>query len=61
MAIEIIKKPTKEFTIECEKCECVLKYTFHDLLDSVTPYIICPCCSTRLSHLNRKKYTEVTK
>lgn len=59
MAIKIIKKPKTEFTMECEKCECVFSYSIHDLQpDGYSNCVTCPCCSTFCSHLNRKKSTE---
>lgn len=59
MAIEIIKKPTSLFTMECEKCECVFTYSIHDLVKYISiEYVRCPCCGKDIPHFKRKKYTE---
>jgi hypothetical protein len=57
MAIEIIRKPTELFTMECEKCECVFTYNRHDLFRRMTlDYVACPCCREEIPHCKRKIY-----
>jgi hypothetical protein len=43
MAIGIIKKPPKKFTMECQACGCVFTYECHNIVDSL--FVTCPCCS----------------
>lgn len=49
MAIKIIKQGTKEFRITCPFCGCEFTYEKEDIHDSK---LICPCCSTNLTHKN---------
>lgn len=49
MAIKIIKQGTKEFRITCPFWGCEFTYEKEDIHDSK---LICPCCSTNLTHKN---------
>lgn len=43
----------------CPECGSRFAYVFNDIkLDSVThtPYVICPCCGTRISTSNKDKF-----
>ena len=57
MAIEVIRKPTDSFTMECERCECVFRYNIDDLVKFISAeYVECPCCKIDIPHSKRKKY-----
>lgn len=59
MAIEIIRKPTPLFTMECEKCECIFTYNIYDLTKYISlEYVKCPCCKEDIPHYKRKKDEE---
>ena len=52
MAIKIIRKPSTSYRIECENCEAIFEYGFHDMDKGA---IICPCCKHWNDHRNRLK------
>ena len=52
MAIKIIRKTSTSFRIECENCEAIFEYGFHDLDKGAIP---CPCCKYWNDHRNRLK------
>lgn len=52
MAIKIIRKPSATFRMECEYCEGIFEYGFHDVENGVIP---CPCCKFWNDHRNRLK------
>ena len=52
MAIKIIRKPSEVFRIECENCEALIEYSFHDMISFA---IKCPCCDTWNDHRCRNK------
>jgi hypothetical protein len=59
MAIKIIKQPPTQFTMKCEKCECLFSYTLQDLHKAICAYYVdCPCCKQELAHHKRETYTE---
>lgn len=52
MAINIVRKATTVFTMECRKCECIYTYNLTDLeKDDVIP---CPECQELNAHSDRK-------
>ena len=52
MAIKIIRKPSKIYCLECQNCEALLEYAFHDIESGA---IKCPCCSFWNDHSLRKR------
>ena len=50
MPIEIIRKPSKRFRIECQRCEALLEYGFHDMEQGG---VQCPCCQFWNDHRER--------
>lgn len=61
MAIEIIRKATPIFTMECEKCECVFTYSVQDLVKYLSAeYVRCPCCGEDIQHYERQRVHETT-
>lgn len=52
--IKIIKEPSKIFTMECVRCECVFTYEPSDIIDGkTTKNVICPCCHESIWHQMR--------
>jgi hypothetical protein len=52
MAIKIIRKQSTRYRIECEQCEALLEYGFHEMENGA---IQCPCCQYWNDHRNRIK------
>ena len=60
MAIEIIRKATPLFTMECEKCECVFTYSVQDLVKYLSvEYVRCPYCREDIPHYKRQRVHEI--
>lgn len=60
MAKTIIIKPAEQFTIECERCDCVFTYTLEDLMDDDYVFCVaCPACGRMCSHLLHKKFRNL--
>lgn len=56
MTIKIIKQPPTQFTMKCERCECVFTYALGDVYKSLTgDNVDCPYCKDRIPHSKRER------